>query len=77
MGGTFMVWMNGRLILGSEARISIFDRGFTLGDGLFETLRVKAGRRSGWPIISPGSAKAPMSSASPCPSTTAPWRPVS
>jgi branched-chain amino acid aminotransferase len=44
MGGTFMVWMNGRLMPGGEARISIFDRGFTLGDGLFETLRVKVGR---------------------------------
>jgi branched-subunit amino acid aminotransferase/4-amino-4-deoxychorismate lyase len=44
MSDTTLVWMNGRLLPETEAQISIFDRGFTLGDGLFETLRVKAGR---------------------------------
>jgi branched-chain amino acid aminotransferase len=39
-----LVWMNGRLVPDTDAQISIFDRGFTLGDGLFETLRVRAGR---------------------------------
>jgi branched-chain amino acid aminotransferase len=38
------VWLNGALLPESEARLSIFDRGFTLGDGVFETLRVKGGR---------------------------------
>lgn len=41
---TAAVWMNGRMLAETEARLSIFDRGFTLGDGLFETLRVMAGR---------------------------------
>jgi branched-chain amino acid aminotransferase len=37
-------WVNGRLVRGSEAAISVFDRGFLLGDGLFETLRSVGGR---------------------------------
>ncbi|MCL8382381.1 aminotransferase class IV [Xanthobacter aminoxidans] len=32
------------LVEEAEATVSPFDRGFTLGDGLFETLRVKAGK---------------------------------
>jgi branched-chain amino acid aminotransferase len=39
-----LIWLNGRLLPEAEAQLSIFDRGFTLGDGVFETLRVKAGR---------------------------------
>lgn len=39
-----VVWLNGRLLPQDGAQLSIFDRGFTLGDGIFETLRVKAGR---------------------------------
>jgi branched-chain amino acid aminotransferase len=38
------VWLNGRLIAADSARIDPADRGFTLGDGLFETIRVAAGR---------------------------------
>ncbi len=38
------VWLNGRLIPGDQAAISVADRGFTLGDGLFETIRVVNGR---------------------------------
>jgi branched-chain amino acid aminotransferase len=44
MSDTSSVWLNGRLLPEAEARLSIFDRGFTLGDGVFETLRVKEGR---------------------------------
>jgi branched-chain amino acid aminotransferase len=44
MSDTTLVWMNGCLMPDTDAQISIFDRGFTLGDGIFETLRVKAGR---------------------------------
>jgi len=36
--------LNGSLMEPEAARIAPGDRGFTLGDGLFETLRVKAGR---------------------------------
>jgi branched-chain amino acid aminotransferase len=37
------VWTDGRLIRGAEATLSVFDRGFLLGDGLFETLRASQG----------------------------------
>ncbi|NHO33465.1 aminotransferase class IV [Acetobacter fallax] len=33
-----LVWLNGRLLPVSEARIDPSDRGFLLGDGLFETM---------------------------------------
>lgn len=33
-----MIWMNGQLLAPEMARIDPRDRGFTLGDGLFETL---------------------------------------
>ncbi len=36
--------MNGKVTLASQAVISVFDRGLVLGDGLFETLRVRNGR---------------------------------
>ncbi|WP_225768573.1 aminotransferase class IV [Inquilinus sp. Marseille-Q2685] len=38
-----MPWLNGRLLAAGEAWIDPADRGFTLGDGLFETIRVKDG----------------------------------
>jgi branched-chain amino acid aminotransferase len=38
------VWLNGVLCDGREARIDPADRGFTLGDGLFETLAVRDGK---------------------------------
>ncbi|MDW7553290.1 MULTISPECIES: aminotransferase class IV [Azospirillum] len=38
-----VVWLNGRLLPAAEARIDPADRGFTLGDGLFETIRVSGG----------------------------------
>ncbi|MBK1839047.1 aminotransferase class IV [Azospirillum sp. YIM B02556] len=37
------IWLNGRLMPAAEARIDPADRGFTLGDGLFETIRIKDG----------------------------------
>ena len=39
-----LVWLNGRLIPAGEAAIPIADRGFTLGDGLFETILLRAGQ---------------------------------
>lgn len=44
MNDATAVWLNGALLPESEARLSIFDRGFTLGDGIFETMRVRQGR---------------------------------
>lgn len=41
------VWLNGDLVAGPAARIDPTDRGFTLGDGLFETIRAEAGRAVG------------------------------
>ncbi len=38
------VWQDGRIVAPEEARISIADRGFLLGDGLFETMPVHRGR---------------------------------
>jgi branched-chain amino acid aminotransferase len=38
------VWLNNELMPISQARVSVNDRGFLYGDGLFETLRAEAGR---------------------------------
>ena len=38
------VWVDGRLLPADEPHVSVFDRGFQLGDGIFETLRARAGR---------------------------------
>lgn len=37
------LWLNGALLAYDVARIDPRDRGFTLGDGLFETIRVRQG----------------------------------
>ena len=37
------VWLNGQLVPKDEARISIFDAGFVLGDGVWEGLRLHKG----------------------------------
>lgn len=36
-------WLNGRLLPVAEAAIPVSDRGFLLGDGVYETIRVRAG----------------------------------
>jgi branched-chain amino acid aminotransferase len=41
---TPVLWINGRLMPVGHAGLDPRDRGFTLGDGLFETLRVRDGR---------------------------------
>ena len=38
------VWVDGRLLPADERHLSVFDRGFQLGDGVFETLRVRSSR---------------------------------
>ena len=37
-------WVDGRLLLAGEPHLSAFDRGFQVGDGVFETLRARGGR---------------------------------
>ena len=37
------IWLNGRLLPADGPHLSAFDRGFQLGDGVFETLRARAG----------------------------------
>jgi len=37
------VWVDGRLLPADGAHVSVYDRGFQLGDGIFETLRARAG----------------------------------
>ena len=37
------VWVDGRLLPAAGPHLSAFDRGFQLGDGVFETLRARAG----------------------------------
>ena len=38
------VFVNGAFLPANRATISVFDRGFTYGDGLFETIRAYNGR---------------------------------
>lgn len=42
------VFLNGEFVPESEAKISVFDRGFLYGDGLFETMRVYEGKIFTW-----------------------------
>ncbi|MCD5401765.1 aminotransferase class IV, partial [candidate division NPL-UPA2 bacterium] len=39
-----LVYLNGNLVPENKAKVSIFDRGFLYGDGLFETMRAYAGK---------------------------------
>ncbi|MCC5995316.1 MAG: aminotransferase class IV [Oceanicaulis sp.] len=43
-----MVWLNGRFVEAEAARLSISERGFLLGDGAFETMRLEGGRLRRW-----------------------------
>jgi branched-chain amino acid aminotransferase len=38
------VWLNGSVVSPAEARISVFDHGLTVGDGVFETLKLIGGQ---------------------------------
>ena len=38
------MWINGELVEESQARVNALDHGFTVGDGVFETIKVVSGR---------------------------------
>ena len=38
------VWVDGHVVPADATHLSVFDRGFQLGDGVFETLRARSGR---------------------------------
>jgi len=44
------LWINGRIVRGAEAVLSIFDRGARDGEGLFETLRVQRAEPLHWEL---------------------------
>ncbi len=44
MAGPRHVWVDGRVLPAEGPHLSVFDRGFQLGDGVFETLRAQGGR---------------------------------
>lgn len=37
------VWINGELVPDDDARVSVFDHGLVVGDGVFETVKIAAG----------------------------------
>ena len=43
-----MVFLNGQFVPEDKAVVSVFDRGFLYGDGLFETLRIVKGKPFRW-----------------------------
>src|SRR5438034_4703745 len=44
-----LVFLNGQFVPEEKAVVSVFDRSFLYGDGLFETLRVYGGKPFCWP----------------------------
>jgi aminodeoxychorismate lyase len=43
-----IVFLNGQFVTGEQAVVSIFDRGFLYGDGLFESVLISGGRPFRW-----------------------------
>jgi branched-chain amino acid aminotransferase len=41
---TDVVWLDGAILDATEAKVSVFDHGLTVGDGVFETIKVIGGR---------------------------------
>lgn len=46
--GPNLVFLNGKIVAEEDAKVSVFDRAFCYGDGLFETLLVRNGRAFRW-----------------------------
>lgn len=42
------VWLDGRFVSRSEARLGVDNRGYLLGEGAFETMRLRGGRLRRW-----------------------------
>jgi branched-chain amino acid aminotransferase len=38
------IWLDGRIVDGAEAKVSVLDHGFLYGDGVFEGMRIYSGR---------------------------------
>jgi branched-chain amino acid aminotransferase len=43
-GGAVLTWINGTLYAPEDARVSVFDHGIVVGDGVFETVKAVRGR---------------------------------
>jgi branched-chain amino acid aminotransferase len=41
---TGIVWLDGAILDAAEAKVSVFDHGITVGDGVFETIKLIGGR---------------------------------
>jgi branched-chain amino acid aminotransferase len=48
-GSPRRIWLNGELIAADAPHLGVTDRGFQLGDGVFETLRARRGLLIEWP----------------------------
>jgi branched-chain amino acid aminotransferase len=46
LGG--LLWLNGQVQASENAQLSVSDRGFTLADGIFETILIEAGKPVWW-----------------------------
>lgn len=44
------VWLDGRFVARDKAQVSIDNRGYLLGEGAFETIRLQAGRLRRWDL---------------------------
>ena len=42
------VYLNGQFVAEADATVSVFDRSFLYGDGLFETVRIHSGKPFRW-----------------------------
>src|SRR3970282_2246590 len=66
------VWVDGRLLPADGPHLSAFDRGFQLGDGVFETLRARGGHPTEPPQPPAPVRRAPRGRPTPRPGDTEP-----